>query len=68
MNTDVDRDFCQGGRASEAKNCRCSKAELHEQVELPKAGVHLRALEDFWFLMLKCILPHLSFLTSSSTL
>ena len=62
-----------GGPASEAESCRRSKAESRERSEHSAAGVRLRALEAFGFLMLKYAFSHiletlfLLFLTSILT-
>ena len=62
-----------GGPASEAESCRRSEAESRERSEHSAAGVHLRALEAFGFLMLKYAFSHiletlfLLFLTSILT-
>ena len=58
----ADPGFGQGGSpASEAKSCRCSKAEPHEQSEQSLAGVQgpLKGPGSFWvFNASICILPY----------
>ena len=67
------QDLVKGGPASEAKSCRCSKAEAHEQSKQSAAGVQglLKSPGSFWVFNAQiCTFSHiletlfLSFLTS----
>ena len=59
--TGADPGFGQGGPASEAKSCRCSEVESHEQSEQSVAGVQglLKGPGSFWVFNAQiCILTH----------
>ena len=53
-----DPGFGQGGPGSEAESCRCSKAELCEQIVAGVQGL-LKGPGSFWVFNAQiCILPH----------